>query len=245
MFCHELDLTETLRLRQTADRYGVTVNDLLVREMFVCLKAWLAEQSPAPSERWIRIAIPVSLRAGDGGCRSAANQVSYNLLTRDRRRCDESIDFLKDLSRENRPALRHKRSRMLLRSIRCIINIPGASSLFLSDKRCFATTVLSNLGDVNRIIGSPFSCPTGKIVAGNLVLESIVCAPPVRPNTRAAFLVHRYDGRLSVCLRCDPRIFGADDARRLLSRYVERLRQTGRGETAGEGEVRAGIGGSG
>jgi hypothetical protein len=226
VYWEELDSCETARLREASARRGVTMNDLLVRDMFQCLQAWIAERASESAARWIRIAIPVNLRNGEGEGRSAANRVSYNLLTRARQQCEDSDEFLKGISLENQPFLRRHRSLMFLRCIRCSSRIPGAVSLFQSGKSCFATAVLSNLGDINRLFGSVFASPEGMFTAGNLVLESIVAAPPVRVNTRAAFMVHRYAGRFRICLRCDPRIFTAHDARSLLTQYVERLRRS-------------------
>ncbi|MCC6123891.1 MAG: hypothetical protein IT426_02935 [Pirellulales bacterium] len=223
---HEFDSAESARLHAAAAGQGVTVNDLLLRDMFLSLQTWIAERMSGSTGRWIRIAVPVSLRTGDGDCTSAANQVSYNLLTRNRHRCDESEEFLRGINLENQPSLRRRRGLMFLRGIRCLLRIPGAIPLYLGDHRCLATAVLSNLGDINRSIGAAFSCPAGKIAAGNLVLESILCAPPVRANTRAAFLVHKYAGRYNVCVRCDPQVFAEIDARRLLARYIEQMRRS-------------------
>jgi hypothetical protein len=226
IFWHEFDPSETNRLGEAGARQSVTVNDLLVRDMFQCLQAWIAEQASESSSRWLRIAVPVSLRTGENDCSSAANQVSYNFLTRDRHRCDNAAELLRGISQENQPDLRRWRSLMFLRGFRCLSHMPQAIPRYMDAKRCFATVVLSNLGDISRTFGSLFSSRSGKIVAGNLVLESVIGAPPVRANTRAAFLVHRYDGRFTVCVRCDPRVFTPTDARRLLSLYVDRLKRT-------------------
>jgi hypothetical protein len=223
---HELDTAESARLHETAAGQGATVNDLLVRDLFLCLQTWIAGQATGLPNRWIRIAVPVNLRTGEGDCASAANQVSYNLLTRDRHRCDESDELLEGIRLENHPFLRRRRALMFLRGIRCLSGIPGALPQYLGGKRCLATAVLSNLGDIDRSFGARFSSPAGKFVAGNLVLDSIVCAPPVRDKTRAAFMVHKYAERYKICLHYDSRIFAPGDARRLLAQYVEGLKRT-------------------
>ena len=194
--------------------------------MFKCLKSWIAEQASKPASRWLRIAVPVSLRTGDGDSTSAANQVSYTFLTRDRHRCDDSDELLRGIGRENPPGLRRRRSLMFLRGMRCLTGIPGAMSLYMGINRCFATVVLSNLGDISRSFGSPFPCESGKIIAGNLMLESILAVPRFGPIRGPPSWSIEYDGRLRVCVRCDPRVFTANDARRLLSLYVDRLRRT-------------------
>ena len=39
-------------------------------------------------------------------------------------------------------------------------------------------------------------------------------------------MIGSYGERLWVCVRCDPRVFPADDAHQLLSSYVDRLKKT-------------------
>ncbi len=226
LFCHTFDQAEADRLRQVGRQQGVTVNDLLLRDMLQTLQQWRAEQAPEPANRWLRIAIPVNLRSGDDNHMSAANCVSYTFVTRHGTQCHDSQELLQGVHQEMDAATRNRRSSMFLRSFRSMERIPGAITLYTRPNRCFATTVLSNLGDVSWHFGAEFPCESGKIVAGNLVLDDIFGAPPIRANTRAALMIGRYGGRLWVCVRCDPRAFTADDARELLAAYVDRVTST-------------------
>ena len=45
---------------------------------------------------------------------------------------------------------------------------------------------------------------TTQATGGTLVLDEILGFPPIRPRTRAAFMVGQYAGRCRVCVRCDP-----------------------------------------
>jgi hypothetical protein len=226
VYYHAFDRSAAEEIRQAGSQQGVTVNDLLLRDMFQTLQQWNAEQARVPADRWLRIAVPVNLRADDAAEMPSANAVSYTFLTRHGRHCDDAHELLQGIHRETDPATRYRRSLMFLRSYRSMEHIPGAIPLYARSNRCFATTVLSNLGDMNAHLEAQFPCEGGKIVAGNLVLEEIFVAPPVRANTRAAFAVGRYAGRLWVCVRCDPRVFTADDARQLLALYVDRVANT-------------------
>ena len=96
--------------------------------------------------------------------------------------------------------------------------------MFMGANRCFATAVFSNLGDIARHFNAEFPLDDGRIVAGTLVLDEILGFPPIRPHTRAAFMVGRYAGRCRVCVRCDPTAFAAADVQELLASYVGRLR---------------------
>lgn len=223
---HTFDRSETSRIREAAAREDATLNDLLLRDMFQTLQQWRERQTSESARRWLRIAIPVNLKAGDNDRTSAANGVSYTFLTRHGRQCADARELLTGIRQETDAATRRRRSLLFLGAFRLMERIPGAIPLYAGANRCFATAVLSNLGDVSWHFGARFPCESGKIVAGNLILDDIFAAPPVRPNTRAAFMIGRYGGQLWVCLRCDPRVFTADDARRLLSLYVDRLKTT-------------------
>lgn len=220
---HVFEESETKNLFQAAARQRVTVNDLLLRDIFLALRQWNAEQAPESADRWLRIAVPVKLKTRDDDCTSAANGVSYNFLTRRESQCVDRPVFLQGISRENDPATRYRRGTSFLRGFRFMEFIPGAIPLLMRANRCFATTVLSNLGNMRRYFGKQFPCESGKIVAGNLVLEDAFGAPPIRPNTHAAFAVGTYGRRLWVCVRRDPRALTADGVRRLLGMYVNRL----------------------
>jgi hypothetical protein len=224
--CHTFDLSETDSLRQAAAREGVTVNDLLLRDMFQTMQQRCQREASDSARHWLRIAVPVNLRTGDNDHLSAANGVSYTFLTRHGNQCADGRELLRGIHQENDAATRRRRSLMFLGGFRLMERIPGAVRRYISADRCVATVVLSNVGDISWHLGAQFPCDSGKIVAGNLTLEGISAAPPVRPNTRAAFMAGRYAGKLWVCVRCDPLVFTADGARRLLSLYVERLKAT-------------------
>jgi NRPS condensation-like uncharacterized protein len=239
---HAFDRPETQKLRQLATRQGVTVNALLLRDMFQTLQQWNAGQASASAKRWLRIAVPVNLKYGEHDRTSATNGVSYTFVTRHRNQCTATQDLhalLRGIHQETDVTTRTRRALMFLRSFRSMECIPGAIRFFMRSNRCFATVVLSNLGEMGLQFGKQFPCESGKIMAGNLVLEEIFAAPPVRPNTRAAFMAGTYDECLWVCLRSDPHVFTADESQRLLSLYVDRLQRTmmPSGEKYGLGEM--------
>ena len=223
---HTFDVSETERIRRAETRRGATVNDLLLRDMFQTLHQWNTGRESGSAERWLRIAVPVNLRTGDDDQMSAANGVSYTFLTRLGSQCTDSHELLKNIRRETDVITRCRRALLFLRGFQLMERIPGAIPMYMRANRCFATVVLSNLGNLSRHFGAQFPCESDKVVAGNVILEEIFGAPPVRANTRAAFLIGSYAKRLWVCVRCDPRVFPADDAHQLLSSYVDRLKRT-------------------
>ena len=70
-----------------------------------------------------------------------------------------------------------------------------------------------------------------RLVCGNVILEHITGAPPIRRNTRAAFFVAEYGGQTTISLRCEARLFSAAETRALLDTYITRLHETAAAET--------------
>jgi hypothetical protein len=226
MHRYVFDRSETAQIREIATRQGVTVNDLLLRDLFLTLRQWIGGKDSRYAGRWLRIAIPVNLRAAGDNCMSAANEVSYTFLARHPRQCTDPNELLKGIPCETDAITRRRRSLLFVRGFRFMERIPGAIPIYMRMNRCYATAVLSNISDVTRHMGEQFPRESDKIVAGNLILEDIFSAPPVRPNTRAAFLIGRYAGRLWVGLRCDPNVLTDADAGQLLSLYIEHTKST-------------------
>jgi hypothetical protein len=98
--------------------------------------------------------------------------------------------------------------------------------IFTSGRVGFATVVLSNLGEISRRFGVRFPHQDGRLLMGNLLFRRLIAAPPVRPMTRAAFVLNVYHGELTVSVRCDPHLFAEEDAEKFLDGLAGRLRQT-------------------
>jgi hypothetical protein len=220
---HAFDKAETGTISREAARQGVTVNDLLLRDLFQTLHKWNADRESEAAKQWLRIAVPVNLKNGDNDRMSAANGVSYTFLTRCGGQCADSHELLQGIHRETDVVTRHRRAMLFLRGFQHVVRFPRVIPFYMSPNRCLATAVLSNLGDVKRHFGACFPTESEKIVAGNVMLEDISAAPPVRPKTMAAFLIGKYANTLWLCVRCDPRSVPANDARQLLSSYINRI----------------------
>lgn len=118
------------------------------------------------------------------------------------------------------------RGKSLIRAIRFGLAVPGLMRRILAPERCLATVVLSNVGDCDRWFCPNLPREGANVRAGNVVLEGLAMTPPVRPNTRAAFCMTGYGGRLNVSLQCDPHIFPVSDAQDLLERFTSELAAT-------------------
>lgn len=220
--CASLDRAAQQRLRDVAGQFGATLNDLLLRDLFLTLEAWNRRQ--ACGRRRLRIMMPTDLRGGEDFEMPAANLTSYTFLTRRARQC-ASPDKLLEGIRNETSLIKHRRAGtefadMVLTASRVRWLLPFC----LSRDVCLATAVLSNAGDPSRRFTAQFPRQAGRAVCGNLVLEEITGVPPLRRKTRATFSVSQYGRCLSISLRCDPHLFNQTDTAALLDSYIQRLR---------------------
>ncbi len=215
---------ETGRLRLAAKRQGVTVNDLMLRDLFLTLHDCTEETGTGKNRQIIRIMVPMDLRVPADKATPAANLVSMTYLDRRPGRFANAAKLLASIHREMRLLKWGRAGITLIRGIEVAERLPGGLRNILPYHRCLATAVLSNIGIIERM----FQFPTvdGRCGAGEAVLESIGAAPPLRPMTRASFITLCCAGRLDITLHYDSHVLSADEGRHLLDEFVERLRKS-------------------
>ena len=217
-FCHQ------------AGTQGVTSNDLLIRDLFCTMKQWSELVRRSSSRRWLRMTVPVNLRSRRDLKMPAANILGYALLTRREGDCDDSGTFLKSLASDMRAVSKWGLGAMFLQAVRIIDRIPGGLYLATRLSRSFSTIVLSNMGDPTRRFRAIFPRDDQqRVIAGDLVLERIVMAPPVRPGTRLAIAVTNYGDITCFAAQYDHRHMATNEASRFLDLYTTRIANSGKG----------------
>jgi hypothetical protein len=217
------DRSEHRRLRDAANRYGVFLNDLLLRDLFLALSRWNKMHQGANRRRPICIMMPMDLRVGDDYMMPAANMTSYAFLCRDMKRYTAPQTLLESIRRQTAEIKHHRSATAWSDMAYAASTVPGFLPFLLRRNLCFATAVLSNAGDPSRRFTATFRRKDRRIVCGNMILEEITGVPPLRHNTRATFSISQYDNRLTISLRCDPHFFGVEDAQTLLQLYARQL----------------------
>ena len=202
------------------------LNDLLLRDLFLTLDRWQGKHLPWFRSRRLRIMMPTELRGTEDYAMPAANMFAYTFLecaVRDIRRSNELLRTI----HEKTALIKNERSgKRFVDMIYAASRVRWLLPFVLRRKRCMASAVLSNIADPSRRFTARLPRQSGRIVAGNLVLEEITGIPPVRPGTRATFSISQYDRRLTISLRCDPHLFCMEDTASLLGLYVEQLNRS-------------------
>ncbi len=210
-------------LRRAASCQGATVNDLLMRDLFLTLADWSTQCGAPRSNGWLQVTMPASLRQRLADSMPAANKMSYSFLARRMGELADPVQLLQGIAAETAAIRQWGMAGLFLAGMGWALKVPGLVTLMTSAGRCFATTVLTNLGDLSRRLAVRLPRRNQRLVCGDLVLEGCRGVPPLRPQTRAVFAVLAYAGSLHINLQCDPRFFSQRSSRALLEAYVRRI----------------------
>lgn len=216
-----LTAEQTTSLRESAKRQGATLNDRLVRDLFLSLVADCGTEQP--DGNCLRVTIPVNLRLPSDSDMPAANKLTMCNLNRSDEQCREPDKLLDDICRETRD-IRGGRGRRLIAILNLLTRLYGRIPQRFMGNKCLSTVVFSNLGNVDKLLPRFRRRDDGRIVAGNVTVDALATVPDVRPQTSLVFVAMTYAGRLSLVLRYDPRLLSAAEARQFLADYSARLR---------------------
>ncbi|NMC75041.1 MAG: hypothetical protein GYA56_11915 [Geobacteraceae bacterium] len=219
------EYNDTRQLLSTAKYFKATLNELLLRDLYLAVGAWRERKGVGHEGGWLRFSIPVNLRGPEEEKMPMANCIS--LLFHDWRRQDftDRASLLQSIRAFMNSIKRLYRKYTFLFSVGAARFLPGGLSRFTRNSKCYATTCFSNVGKVLDRIPLPLS--DGKVVAGNVLLQSIdIVPPPLRPLMEASFVAYTYAGRLHVGLKYNSRAVSHQDARELLEMFVIEIRRT-------------------
>jgi hypothetical protein len=221
-------LPESLYLQYIAQAstLGVSVNDLLLRDMFIVVDAWNRQQNDEKCRGWLRVNMPTSLRGRRDARMPAANILGYALVTHHTDECRDPARLLSEIAAETAAIRTWSMGALFVEALRIADRVPGLLYLGSRISRRFSTAVLSNVGDPVRRFRARFPRTGKEIQVGDLTLKSVSGAPPVRPGTRVALGLNSYADRLVIGMNRDPRCLDESAGRRFLHAYRSQLQQT-------------------
>lgn len=226
---YQLTVAEADAYRRAALGQSMAQNDLMIRDLMLAVDDWNRRQRAA-SRAACRVNVPVNVRGREGADIPASNRLGFAFVTADPRDFGDREKLLQIVHAQTEQIKQWKLALYFLGGLGLATVFPGAVPASLRWKKSFATIVLSNIGRLMTHSRLPRS--EDRLVCGNVILENITGAPPIRRNTRAALLVGEYGGRTTISLRCEPRLFSPVETRALLDTYVARLRETAASTTS-------------
>ncbi len=211
-------------LRQVAATQGAMLNDLLLAEMFRSVGRWNEEQGSTWGDPRLRIMMPFDMRGQHDHSMPAANMTSYTFLTRRVSACRNLDELLKGIRQETSGIKLGREGSAFMDAVMVSQRVPWLLPLLLRRNRCLASLTLSNVGDPSKRFTATFPRIQGRVQCGNLLLDRVLGVPPLRQKMHATLAVFTYLRRLTVCLRCDPRVFSEAATQALLNTYADGLR---------------------
>ncbi|MDR1479695.1 MAG: hypothetical protein LBJ00_12240 [Planctomycetaceae bacterium] len=218
----ELPPDVTVNYFSLAKKNKVTVNDLLIRDLFLTINGCRDDWGYSRRGAWLRVSMPMSLRTEFHERMPASNNVTMVFLDRRGGACSDTAKLLQEIGRETRWIKRAEQKHVLLLSLR-ICDLFGGIKRMLRARDCRATVVLSNLG---RVFDSlPMSRRLdGCLEVGGAVLEEVDASPPIRFGTLISFSALTYAGKLRLILRYDAKNMTQNQAEQFLQSYTKQIK---------------------
>lgn len=220
--------TEWLRREQSAllveiaHELGVTVNDLLLRDLLLTLADWNRDHGLKRGR--LRILVPTNLRQKEDWSMPAANVLSFAFVTRKPKQMRDRTALLRSIQRQTTAIKRWRIGLYFVGGLEIACKSRGIVDWFLRRQWSFATAVFSNVGPV--FSQWPHAQDDGRAQCGGLRLEGISGTAPLRRGTRLAVVALTYAGRLGLFVRCDPAWFTSAERDQLADALMERIQQT-------------------
>jgi hypothetical protein len=212
----------TRGLRQIASHADATTNDVLIRELFVLLARWNEAHGGISPRRLLRILVPQNLREGDDDKMPLANAIGFAFVTRKAGWRQRPAELLASIHRETKAIREGKLSLYFLGGMGTV-RAAGLLPALVNGPFCFATAVLTNLGDATRLFRAALPRAGDDVRVGNVTYQGMVGVPPVRPGTGVVFLIAYHGTTMSVTYAWDWQRIDPESGRQILDEYVAQL----------------------
>ena len=214
---------ETRAYHAAAKRLGVTSNDLMIRDGYLALDEWRSRHG-TKDDGWMRLMVPMNLRSKSDRLLPAANEVGSVFMDRRSHDFARPAALLAGIARELQIIKEKDLGLIFVYALNVLRLLPGGLRHIANQDKCTVSAIFSNIGRVLR--RCPLPRKNGRIVSGNLVLEQIDGAVPVKPYSCVSFFINEYAHCLSVMLHYDPRPLGLEQANDLVSTFARRVQAT-------------------
>ena len=212
------------KLKLSARNAGSTLNDVLLRDLFMTLGSWNNLARARPFGRRITIAVPVCMRAKTFQMMPASNFVSMHVLHVPNRLLPDSTKLLRHIHKVMKFVKSYEMGHTLVVFAMLAGSLPSGLINFFRLPLSRATAVLTNLGIPFQ--DSPLRTQDGRFGIPGLTLTGLETLPPIRDRTRIAISINSYDEDLRMTMRYDENFYDQDSAQKILDRYFDKIALT-------------------
>ncbi len=195
-FCLTLDQTNTFS--ELARQTGVSINELLVGVLIQAIHQWNYSEVKNSGWRRARILIPTSHRGRTELKLPAANRLGFGFVSISRDQCRSFSSVMNQTANQLRMIQKLQLGLDFVDLFGFASRWAWPTKRLLKLRRCLATAVLTNIGDLTMRFVRAFGTSEEKLQVGDLTLTAVYGVPPIRPMTRAGFGVCRVNGKLHV-----------------------------------------------
>jgi NRPS condensation-like uncharacterized protein len=234
---HQKHQTDTLRvvrrtvpiatlnkIKLSARNAGSTLNDVLLRDLFMALGSWNTHAKARSFGRRITIAVPVCMRGKKFQMMPASNFVSMHVLHVPNKLLPDSAKLLTHIHKVMKFVKSYEMGHTLVVFAMIAGSLPSGLINFFRLPLSRATAVLTNLGIPFQ--DSPLRTDDGRFGIPGLTLTALETLPPIRDRTRVAISINSYDGDLRMTMRYDENYFDEDSAQKILDRFFDKIALT-------------------
>lgn len=220
-----LDAAQIVGLKAGARLANATVNDVLLRDLFVTLDDWNKRHG---GRRPVRLSMPINMRRLGDERIPAANIVSMGFLDRQGAQLDNGAKLLASVKNESSFIKSHFMGHAVIVVAAAMGLVKNGMKTLMTPRRpwlCSATAVLSNLGAPlahTRLARNPLH----QVLARGVPLVKIELFPPTRPYTAIAVGAVSYAGEVNITAHIDPTVLAQADASAIFERFKEALTQS-------------------
>ncbi len=201
---------QSASLLAAAKQQRVTVNDLVIRDLFLSVQEHVAKHQPDLANKHKRVMVPTNLRVAGDEQTPATNIVAMINLDRRPGNWKHQRRLLRVLHWEMAAVKRMRLGLTFVQIVGAFRKWFGSLRPLLPLDRCLATCVLSNLGR------SPAAFDPQ-------LVRAIEFYPPLRPLTSASFGLITHDGQVMCSLHYDQAALSSDLGAELLEQFTRRL----------------------
>ncbi|HIK93711.1 MAG TPA: hypothetical protein EYG03_17315 [Planctomycetes bacterium] len=225
---HRFEPDELAALHSAGKDKGATVNDLLIRDVYLALNRWRIANDVNEPESWLRLMIPISVRSEFETEMPATNVVGSVFVDRRGRDCDDEKSLLEGICRQMHTIKRHELGFTFLWTLWLQRWLPGGLKKIVQGEKCLNSATFTNLGRLFEDL--PLPRRDGFLSSGNMELLSVDGTAPLRPKNYAAFAVFTYANRMSISMHYNATAIPRTSAELLLEMLVAAIRESSRSD---------------
>ncbi len=217
--------------RQKAKSLSVSLNTMMMRDMYIVLKDWLSERYPTnkniiDDSRWIRMLVPMNLRTDFHKNMPCTNILGYIFMDKKIQDCNRSDASLQEIQNLMSQAKKWNMGSRFIDGIKVVEKIPGLLKRITSNRYCHSTIVLSSVGNLCKCAHQDDYRTNDDIsIQGDYPLQliRILGAPPTRPNTPLSFGVVQHKKEMFLSCRYDINVIDKVTMLNIFDRFISEM----------------------